>query len=171
MRLEAWLEEVAVEREKGIDEELVKRSCVGSAEWLFRSRAGGFIHSCVACCSQPRRGSLHHRLPLEWATNDLSRHDGGYAGKRWPVKRGHQAALLQCLRGLNTLRAVLLISVFIGIQSGLARFSIFTFHSHSHSQSHRSLLPLRAPSARPLLPPIIARRQQFPLLSPTASLL
>jgi hypothetical protein len=85
------------------------------------------IHSCVACCSQPRRGSLHHRLPLEWATNDLSRHDGGYAGKRWPVKRGHQAALLQCLRGLNTLRAVLLISVFIGIQSGLARFSIFTF--------------------------------------------
>ena len=78
MRLEAWLEEVVVEREKGIDEELVKRSCVGSAESLFRNQESSRrIHSCVACCSQPRRGSLHHRLPLEWATNDLSRHDGG----------------------------------------------------------------------------------------------
>jgi hypothetical protein len=31
--LGAWLEQVVVERVKGIDEELVKRSCVGSAEW------------------------------------------------------------------------------------------------------------------------------------------
>jgi hypothetical protein len=32
--LEVWLEEVVVERERRISEELVKCSCVGSAEWF-----------------------------------------------------------------------------------------------------------------------------------------
>jgi hypothetical protein len=80
--LEAWLGQVVVERVKGIDEELVKRSCVGSAEWsvvqeLSFTKGHEQHLACLACCSHPHGGSLQHRLPLEWATNDLSRHDEG----------------------------------------------------------------------------------------------
>jgi hypothetical protein len=81
-------------------------------------------------------------------------------------KRGHQAAVPQ---GPQHAPGRLLISVFIGIQSGLARFSIFTF-TFTVSQIAPAPAPSRSFRRRPLLPPIIARRQQFPLLSPTASL-
>jgi hypothetical protein len=69
---------VVVEREKGTDEELVKRSCVGSAEWLFRSRAGGFIRVWPAAANRAVAVARCTTVwPLEWATNDLSRHAGG----------------------------------------------------------------------------------------------
>jgi hypothetical protein len=103
MRLEAWLEEVVVEREKGTDEELVKRSCVGSAEWLFRSRVGGFIRVWPAAAN---RAVARCTTVCPWNGRQmtyLSRHDGGIVDS---VGLSNGATRLQCPRGLNTLRAV-----------------------------------------------------------------
>ena len=116
-------------------------SCSG-----IRSRARGFIRVWPAAAN---RAVARCTTVCPWNGRQMTCPGMMVDSERWPVKRGHQAALLQCLRGLNTLRAVLLISVFIGYSIRLS--ALFHFHVHIHSLTDRSsVLPLRAPSAPPL---------------------